>query len=198
MRSSASRLRVDSPRSSARASISEAAGGMSSGRSRRTAGGIWSNSSSMDPAPTAASIARTSSSVCGANLISGQSTVGREVRPFPSPRDAARADSAGQVLEAVLRHERQIVALIEDLALHIRVQLAQPTDLSVLLRHQLLVQRRDLDVEVVLRQVEVGRETLDDPAVLVPLEIERRRLVVPGDLIEVEQPGELALAGVRE
>jgi hypothetical protein len=37
-----------------------------------------------------------------------------------------------------------------------------------------------------------------DVAGAVPVDVERRRLVEPVDLIEVEQPGELALAVVGE
>src|SRR5512141_1039742 len=123
--------------------------------------------------------------------------------PAPSvarcgPRQTDAGASAGHVLEPVLLDEREVVALVEDLAVHARVQLAEAAHLPVLLRHELLVQRRDLDVEVVLREVEVGGEPLDHVAVLVPLEIERRGLVLPVDLVEVEQLRELALAGVGE
>src|SRR5207237_6181941 len=38
----------------------------------------------------------------------------------------------------------------------------------------------------------------DDVALAVPVEVERTRLVVPFDLVEVQQAGELALAGVRK
>src|SRR5262249_41958640 len=63
---------------------------------------------------------------------------------------------------------------------------------------ELLIERRDLDEQVVLRQVEVRGEPLDHVAVRVAFEVERPRLVFPFDLIEVQQLGELALAGMGE
>src|SRR4029450_4419081 len=79
-----------------------------------------------------------------------------------------------------------------------RLQLPQFADLPVLLRDELLVERRDLDVQVVLGQEEVRGEPLDHAALLAPLEVERPGLVVPVDLVEVQQAGELALARMRE
>src|SRR5439155_7154877 len=80
----------------------------------------------------------------------------------------------------------------------LRVQLPEAADLPVLLGHQLLVQRGDLDVQVVRGEVEVRGESLDGVAVRVQLQVERARLVLPVDLIEVQQPRELALARVSE
>jgi hypothetical protein len=74
----------------------------------------------------------------------------------------------------------------------------KPPDLSVLLRHELLVERRDLNVEVELWEVEVGREPVRDVAGAVPVDVESRRLVEPLDLVEVEELRELALAVVGE
>src|SRR5207249_7161666 len=92
----------------------------------------------------------------------------------------------------------EVIALIEDLAVDVRVQFAELANLPVLLRDELLVERRDLDVEVVLGQEEVGREPSNDFALLVPFQVERARLVLPFDLIEVEEASELPLAGVGE
>jgi hypothetical protein len=78
------------------------------------------------------------------------------------------------------------------------VELAQPARLAVLLGDELLVQRRDLDVEVVRGQVEVGCERLDRIALPVGLEREGARLVLPRDPVEVEELGELPLGVVRE
>src|SRR5205085_5190441 len=88
--------------------------------------------------------------------------------------------------------------LVEDLAAHLRITFPETSDLPVLFRDELLVQRGDLDVEVVLREVEVRRELLDHVPLLVPLQVEGGRLVLPFDLIEVEESRELALAVVRE
>src|SRR5207249_1175015 len=59
--------------------------------------------------------------------------------------------SAGHVLQAVLADQGEIVALVEDLAGHVWIDLPEPADLAVLLRDELLIERRDLDVEVVRR-----------------------------------------------
>ena len=92
----------------------------------------------------------------------------------------------------------QVVALVEHADRDVGMQLDEPARLAVLLRHELLVQRRDLDVEVVRGQVEVGSERLHRPAVAIGLQRERARLVLPGDAVEVEQLRELALGVVRE
>ncbi|MHB8463939.1 MAG: hypothetical protein ACYDH6_17685 [Acidimicrobiales bacterium] len=78
------------------------------------------------------------------------------------------------------------------------MQFGQPAYFAVLLGDELLVERRDLDIEVVGRQVEVGAERLRRVALTVPFENERLGLVLPGDAVEVEQLGELALRVVRE
>ena len=102
------------------------------------------------------------------------------------------------LFEPVLHQQVQVVLLVEDLALHVGIEAQQATNLPILLRDQLLVERRDLDVEVVLGQVEVGREPLRGIAITVPLDIERGRFVRPLDLVEVEELRELTLAVVRE
>jgi hypothetical protein len=94
-------------------------------------------------------------------------------------------------LESVLHEQAEVVTLVEDLAPHLRVPLAETADLAVLLRDQLLVEGRDLDVLVVRGKVEVGGEPLGDVALGVPVDVEGARLVVPFDLVEVEKPSEL-------
>jgi hypothetical protein len=86
------------------------------------------------------------------------------------------------------------VPLIEDLASNIRIQLPKAPNLPVLLGDQLLVHRGDLDEQIIVREVEVGPEVLGGLAGVVPLDGEGAGLVVPGDVVEVEQPGELSLA----
>jgi hypothetical protein len=92
----------------------------------------------------------------------------------------------------------EIVTLVEHANRDLGMLLDEATRFAVLLRHQLLVQRRDFDVEVVRRKIEVGRERLDRPAVAVVLEREGARFVLPDDAVEVEQLCELALGIVRE
>ena len=100
--------------------------------------------------------------------------------------------------QAVLHEQRLVVALVEDLDLHVGIELAQAAHLPVLLGDQLLVERGDLDEQVVGREVEVGTEGLDGIALAVALENERTGLVLPRDAVEVEELGELALGVVRE
>ena len=92
----------------------------------------------------------------------------------------------------------QVVALVQHADLDLGVQLAQPARLAVLLRHELLVERGDLDIEVIRGEVEVRGERLRGFAVTIPLERERARLVLPRDRIEVEELRELSLRVVRE
>src|SRR3984893_17684947 len=101
-------------------------------------------------------------------------------------------------LEPVLHEQMQVVALVQHLDADLGVQFPEPAGLAVLLRNELLVERRDLDVEVVRRQIEIGIERLHGPAVTVAFERERARLVGPFDAVEVEQLGELALGVVSE
>src|SRR5207302_1190362 len=82
--------------------------------------------------------------------------------------------------------------------LHLGMQLAQASGLPVLLRDELLVERGDLDVQVVRRQIEVGCERLHGLAVAVTFQRERARLVLPLDAVEVEELRELPLRVVRE
>src|SRR5438874_1186465 len=92
-------------------------------------------------------------------------------------------------LEPVLHEQMQVVALVQHLDADLGVKLAEPAGLAVLLRDELLVERRDLDVEVVRRQVEIGTERLRGTAVTVAFQRERARLVGPFDAVEVEQLG---------
>ena len=136
-------------------------------------------------------------SACGPEPRRGRRPGREEVERSRLAR-AGDVDELRRRLEPVLHEEVQVVALVEHLDLDLGVQLAQAARLAVLLRHELLVQRRDLDVEVVRGEVEVGRERLHRVAVAVTLERERARLVVPLDAVEVEQLRELPLRVVRE
>ena len=99
---------------------------------------------------------------------------------------------------AVLEHEGTEVARVEELDVADRVQLAEAAKLAVLLAHELLAERRHLEVAVEIGQVEVGREALDDRPFEVPQDRERARLVFPAHGVEVEDPRQLRLAGVGE
>jgi hypothetical protein len=115
-------------------------------------------------------------------------------RGFRSIR--GRLGDLGRLLESIFHQQGEIVTLVEDLAPHIWIQLAQATDLAVLLGNELLVQRGDLDVEVELREVEIRREALGRVPVPVPRDLEAAGLVLPPDFVEIQQLGELALAVV--
>jgi hypothetical protein len=106
------------------------------------------------------------------------------------------AGQLGGLLQSVLDQEIQVIALVEDLAANVWIKRHQSAGLAILLRHELLIKRRDLDVEIEGGEVEVGRESLGRIAVAVPLDVEGRGLVLPTDLIEVEQLCELPFAVV--
>jgi hypothetical protein len=101
-------------------------------------------------------------------------------------------------LEAVLDEEIEIVSLIEDLALDVRVVLPELTNLSVLLCDELLTHRRDLNVHIVFRQIEVRPEVPGRLTVVIPFEGKRMRLVLPIDRVEVEESREFSFAVVSE
>ncbi|MGC2241635.1 MAG: hypothetical protein WA726_12450 [Acidimicrobiia bacterium] len=88
--------------------------------------------------------------------------------------------------------------MIEDLAADLGVQLLEAANLAILLGDQLLAHRGDLDVEIVIREIEIGSEELRGAPVLVPGDGERGRLVIPGDTIEIQEKRKLPLAVVSE
>src|SRR5690606_40383098 len=96
-----------------------------------------------------------------------------------------------RLFEAVLDHQVQVVALVEDLAAYPAMGLLELAHLPVLLGVELLVHGRDLDEEIVVRESEVGSEPLDRFSIVVELDGERLGLVLPGDAVEVEEEGEL-------
>ena len=77
------------------------------------------------------------------------------------------------------------------------VELSETAQLPVLLRHEALPHRGQLDVGIQPREVEVRGEHLGD-SVAVPLQGEGARLILPLDAVEVQDPCELLLAGVHE
>jgi hypothetical protein len=104
----------------------------------------------------------------------------------------------GQGTLAVLEHQRPEVPRVEELDVDRRVQFAQAAQLAVLLAHELLAQRRHLEIQVELGQEEVGSEALHHRAIQVPQDREGVRFVVPADSVEVQDSCHLRLAGVGE
>ena len=90
----------------------------------------------------------------------------------------------------------QVVALVEDLTFHVGVHLTEPPDLAILLGDQALVHRRDLDVDTLFWQVEVGGEVLHGLPGVVKLNRECGRLVFPADSVEIQQARELTFTVV--
>ena len=88
-------------------------------------------------------------------------------------------DRCGEV-ESVSLGEAFDVALVEELHADARIALAHLPQLPVLAGDERLLHHRHLDVEILLREVEVGREGFDHAPVVVLLEHERPRLVRPG------------------
>lgn len=100
--------------------------------------------------------------------------------------------------EVVLDEEVEKVALVEDLAVDVRVVGSEQTNLAVLLGDEFLIHRGDLDEEVLIGKVEVRGEPSSRLVSIVEFDGKRPRLVLPGDPVEVEQSGELSLAVVGE
>ena len=76
------------------------------------------------------------------------------------------------LFETVFHQKVQVVALVKDLALDVRIKLSQPSHLSVLLGNELLIKSGYLDVEIILREIEVGSEPLSRNPVAIPLDVE--------------------------
>jgi hypothetical protein len=91
----------------------------------------------------------------------------------------------GGFLEAVLDQKVQVIALIQDLAYDPWVQRHETAGLAVLLGHQLLVERGDLDIEIEIGQIEIWREAPGCVSMPIPLDVEGGGFVVPGDLVKV-------------
>ena len=102
------------------------------------------------------------------------------------------------LFETVFDHQIQIVTLIEEFAIDVGMDRLESLQLLVLLGHELLVHRCDLDEHVVVRQIEVGREELVGFPFLIELDWEALRLVEPWNSIEIEEKGELTLTVVSE
>jgi hypothetical protein len=120
------------------------------------------------------------------------------IRGTGDPRWSGQIDGCLRLLEPVFHEEMEIVPLVEDLAGDVRIQLTESANLAILLGHELLTHRGDLDVDVVVRQIEVRPEVLLRFALVVPFEGERPWLVMPFDTVEVEQSSKLTLAVVGE
>ncbi len=107
-------------------------------------------------------------------------------------------DALAGAFQPVLDQQVYVIPLVEDLALHVGVMLPEQANLPVLLRHQLLIQRGDLDEGVVLGQVEVRSEPLIGVSLAIPADVEGLRLVLPLYAVEVEEFGKLPFGVVGE
>lgn len=81
----------------------------------------------------------------------------------------------------------KVIALVEHLALNIWVHIEQSPHLTILLRDELLVQRRNLYEEIFIWQVEVRSEELDGVSVTVEFDRERLGFVLPRETVEVQE-----------
>jgi len=100
--------------------------------------------------------------------------------------------------QPVLDEEMEVIPLVEDPAANVRVQSPKPSHLAILLRHEALIHRGDLDEDVLVREVEVGAEELRRRAIGLELDGELAGFELPRNVIEVEQPRELALTLMGE
>jgi hypothetical protein len=88
-------------------------------------------------------------------------------------------------LEPVFDQEAEVITLIEHLAFDLWMHFAQAPNLAVLLGDQLLAHGGDLDVEIILRQVEIRAEELRRISLAVKFDRKLAGLVVPADFIEI-------------
>ena len=124
-----------------------------------------------------------------------------KVHDLRRSRDARRCrivDFSVWFLESILDEKVEIIALIEHLALDVRMVLSEQSNLAVLLRDEFLAHRRDLDVDIVLPKIEIRPEIPGGFPVLAPFEGKRVRFVLPVDSIEIKESRELAFAVVSE
>src|SRR5690242_5560442 len=90
------------------------------------------------------------------------------------------------------------IPLVEELHLDVRISRAELPQLAVLAGDERLFHDGQLDVEVLVREVEVGRERLEHAALRILLEDEGPRLVLPRDAVVVEDLRALELRLTRE
>src|SRR5450759_331279 len=112
-------------------------------------------------------------------------------------RRHSKGASGGQI-EAVALGQSLNVAPVEELDADSRIELSQLAQLAVLARHERLLHDRDLQVEILLGEVEVGCERLADTAFIVPREHERGGLVLPRNSVIVENARAFDFCLVRE
>jgi hypothetical protein len=113
-----------------------------------------------------------------------------EANDLKGAREAIGDRRRGQVvrvLKSVFLDQVQVVPLIEDLATHIWIELAEHADLGVLLGDQPLAHRGYLDEEVVIWQKEIRSEVLLRSTIPVPGDRERPRLVEKWNAVEVQK-----------
>jgi hypothetical protein len=113
-----------------------------------------------------------------------------EANDLKGAREAIWDRRRGQIVrvfKSVLLDQVQVVPLIEDLATHIRIELAEHANFGVLLGHQLLAHRGYFDEEVVIRQEEIRREVLLRSTIPVPGDRERPRFIEPGNPVELQK-----------
>src|SRR5215831_15506471 len=116
----------------------------------------------------------------------------------PVLRTAATSAASGGLAEAVTGGDPLEIPLVEELDAHLGIELAQPAQLPVLPGDERLLHDRDLEIEVLVGEVEIGRERLDDLALLIALEHERVRLVHPRHAVVIEDLGVLEFRLVDE
>src|SRR4051794_14830514 len=117
--------------------------------------------------------------------------------PIRGSSRVSGAPSAGPT-QAVPCRKPLEVALVEELDANVRIELPQLAELAVLSRHERLLHDGHLEVQILLRKVEVGCERLHNLPLLVPLEDEGSRLVEPRDAVVVQDLRVLELRLVLE
>jgi len=124
-----------------------------------------------------------------------------EINDVGRSRNSCRSgclDGGVWLFETVFHEEVQVVTLIKDLALDIGMSGTKLANLPIFLGDEFLTHGRDLDVDVVLREIEVWTEERRGFACVVPIDRKRGWFVLPVDDVEVQQSRELPFAVVSE
>ena len=112
----------------------------------------------LGPVPIASESAATGAASAGPiGGVRASRSVGSRAAPYGDgdlPGRPGQRVGEGQL--AVLEHERPEVTGVEQLDVEVGVELAQAAQLAVLLAHELLAERRHLEVELEVGQVEIG------------------------------------------
>src|SRR5574337_410447 len=102
---------------------------------------------------------------------------------------------ATSLCKAVLGQQAPIISSVKHLQFDLRIDFPESPDLSILLRHQALLERGQFNEEVKVNQIEVRREGFGRIARLIPGKRKCLGFILPSNLVEIQDLRKLFLAG---